>query len=138
VTPFCCDCHNDQHFDLQSFLPGYLYTGALTIIQMEPRTKVQYRPTWERHALDMKLIAWIKEQVSHDKLYCAPYFILSKAKRETLVKAKFETITSPSTITHMLQETAEWERAWADKLYSLICDFQKTRPPKPVKGMNQS
>ena len=133
MTPFCCDRHNDNSFKLESLLPGYLYTGAITIIQVEPRTQASYRPTWERHALDLALISWVKEQVAHDRLCRPAHFILSKARREVLVKTKFEKIVSPSAIAQILQETAEWERAWAGKIYNLLREFQNNRPPKPVK-----
>jgi hypothetical protein len=102
---------------------------------MGPRIQVRYRPTWERHALDLKLISWVAEQVSHDRLLRSPYDILSRLKREILVKTKFETITSSSTITQILEETTEWESAWAEKIYKVLCEFQQNRPPKPVRDL---
>ena len=128
MTPFCCDRHNDG-FSLQDFLPSDLFTQAITIITVDPRTRTQntFRPPGERHDLDEKLIAWINMEVSHDELCRAPYDILSDANREKLVKATFDSINSVAAISQLLGETAEWEEEWAHKLHVQIVEYQESR-----------
>ena len=122
MTPYCCDRHNDG-FSLQAFLPSDLFTQAITIITVDPRTRTQntFRPPGERHDLDEKLIAWINMEVSHDELCRAPYDILSDANREKLVKAAFDSINSVAAISQLLGEE------WAHKIHMQIVEFQESR-----------
>jgi len=133
ITPFCCDRHNDG-FSLEAELPGFLYTGAVTIIPGEAKTQTRYRPKWERPALDHLLITWVENEVRQDKLLRAPYDILSRTQRDILQRTLFQKITSPSIIARILDETPEWEEEWAAKIYRIVCDYQLVRTPKPPKA----
>ena len=116
-------------------MPGYLFRGAISTAVTEAKTSNRYRPTWERHALDMRLIAFVVLEHSQDSLsaFRAPYDILSRAQREMLVRTQFSIITSASTITSILDESSEWGEEWAEKIYKVICDYQLVRPSKPRK-----
>ena len=133
ITPSCCDRHNDS-FNLEGFFPGYLYTGAVTsIVPAETKVPHRYRPKWERPALDQLLISWVENEARHDKLLRSPDDILSRAQRDTLQRAVYSTIASPSAITRILNESLEWEEEWASKFFKIICDYQPVRTPKPLK-----
>ena len=139
ITPFCCDhCdHDGETFKLEDFLPGYLFQGAISATTSEPKVVNRYCPTWERHELDLQLIAWVEHQHSQDpySAFCAPYDILSQAQRDTLVLTQFLAITSTSSITEILNESSEWGKEWAEKIYTVICNYQTVQPPKPHKNI---
>jgi hypothetical protein len=120
---------------LEDYVPGYLFLGAISTVVTDAKTSNRYRPTWERHALDLHLIAFVKLEHSQDALsaFCAAYDILSRAQREMLVRTQFLTITSASSITSILDESFEWSEEWAEKIYKVICDYQLVRPSKPHK-----
>ena len=115
-------------------MPGYLFRGA---ISAAPETKPpnRYCPTWERHELDLRLIAWVEYEHSQDRysIFRAPYDILSRAQRDLLVCTQISAITAPSSITKILDETSEWEAEWAEKLYKVIWEYQAVRLSKPRK-----
>jgi hypothetical protein len=115
-------------------MPGYLFRGAISAAS-ETKPPNRYRPTWERHELDLRLIAWVEYEHSQDtcSVFRAPYDILSRAQRDLLVRTQFSAITALSSITKILDETSEWEEEWAEKIYRVICDYQTTRPSKPRK-----
>jgi hypothetical protein len=120
---------------LEDYLPGYLFRGAISAIASETKPPNRYRPTWERHGLDIRLIAWIEHEMSLDpySAFRAPYDILSRAQRDMLVRTQFSLISSASTVTKILGETSEWDEEWAEKVYNIICDYQVVRPSKPCK-----
>jgi hypothetical protein len=134
ITPFCCDRH-DNGFSLEAELPGFLYTGAINIVPAQTKVHKRYRLTWERPALDELLITWVEAEVRQDKLLRPQYDILSRAQRETLQRTMYSSITSPSVIAQILDETPEWEEEWAAKIYKIICDYQLVRTPKPPRAM---
>ena len=115
-------------------MPGYLFKGAIPAAS-ETKPSNRYRPTWERHGLDLLLIAWVEYEHSQDTClaFRAPYDILSRAQRDVLVRTQYQAITSSSSITKILDETSEWEEEWAEKIYKIICDYQLVRPSKPRK-----
>lgn len=116
-------------------MPGYLFRGAISTVASEAKISNRYRPTWERHALDLRLIAFVELEHSRDLLSAvrAPYDILSLAQREILVRTQYSLITCASSITSILDETSEWAEEWAEKIYRVICDYQLVRPSKPRK-----
>ena len=134
-TPFCCDRRHDDDFSLEAELPGFLYTGAIDITPVQIKAQERYRPTWERPALDELLIAWVENEVRQDRLLRPAYHILSLAQRDTLQRTIYSSITSPSAIAQILDETPEWEEEWAAKIYKIICDYQPVRTPKPSNVM---
>jgi hypothetical protein len=77
----------------------------------ETKLPNRYRPTWERHELDLRLIALVEYEHSQDtcSAFRTPYDILSRAQRDLLVRTQFSAITAPSSITKILDETSEWE-----------------------------
>jgi hypothetical protein len=115
-------------------MPGYLFRGAISAVS-EAKASNRYRPTWERHGLDLQLISWVAYEHSRDtcSAFRAPYDILSRAQRDVLVRTQFSAITSATSITKILDETPEWEEEWAAKIYKVICDYQVVRPSKPRK-----
>ena len=115
-------------------MPGYLFQGAISATSETKPTNC-YRPTWERHGLDLLLITWVENEHSQDtcSAFRAPYDILSRAQRDVLVRTQFSAITSASSITKILDETSEWEEEWAAKVYKVICDYQVVQLSKPRK-----
>ena len=113
-------------------MPGHLFRGAISAVS-ETKASNRYRPTWERHELDLLLISWVEYEHSQDTLsaFRAPYDILSRAQRDVLVRTQYPVITSASSITKILNESSEWEEEWAEKIYKIICDYQLVRPSRP-------
>lgn len=56
---------------------------------------------------------------------CAMYDILSFKQRSILVRAPEKSISSPSQIVRMLEETEEWGEEWANALFLLISEYDK-------------
>lgn len=136
ITPFCCDrCPCDgNRFNLEDYMPGHLFKGLISTAS-ETKPSNRFRPTWERHGLDLLLIAWVEYEHSQDPFsaFRTPYDILSRTQRDLLVRTQYSAITSASSITNILNETSEWEEEWAEKIYNVIRDYQLVRPPKPRK-----
>ena len=115
-------------------MPGYIFKGEISAA-LETKPSNCYRPTWERHGLDLLLITWVEYEHSQDNCsaFRAPYDILSRAQRDVLVRTQYQAITSASSNTKILNETSEWDEEWTEKNYKVICDYQLVRPSKPRK-----
>ncbi|KAF4618102.1 hypothetical protein D9613_012643 [Agrocybe pediades] len=129
---FCCDRHDDG-FSLEAELPNWLYRGAEFISEsgISKGTQARYRPKYERPALDRLLMDWVQNMVAEDRLLRAPYDILSLAQRDKIQRVPFKDISSPSTIRQLLDETEEWEKEWAGKIFQIIHDYEPVRTGKP-------
>ena len=133
MAEFCCDRHGDG-FCLQKYLPSFLYAGAISIIPAESKRATRNRPTWEREALDERLVSWAASQIGKPGIpYRQPYDILSDTQRDVLIKAGTQKFISPSAIVGLLDESSEWAALWSEDLYKLICEYQDVRTPKPSK-----
>jgi hypothetical protein len=129
-TPFCCDRHDDDIFDLEDFLPGPLYTGNLfssSVKRKKPAPRKTYCPTVERPDLDKRLIKWLNEANENDHLrgFRATYDILSDHNRFLLGHASPKELKSPADITKLLGETAEWGSEWAALIFAEIRSYDK-------------
>ena len=137
-TPFCCDRHEDDVFDLNDFLPSLLYTAALTTTltkRKAPAPRVKRRMVKDRQALDLRLIQWLISASENDPL-CgvrSVVDILSDHNRAMLICANPASLSSPHTITKLLDETEEWAEEWSAQLLGVIHQYDKELAASGVK-----
>lgn len=116
-------------FSLASLLPGPLFDPQATTdedIVLKATVRNKYRPTMERPQFEFYLNEWLTDVTNNDPLsFCRPpHLILSNAQRTTLIKTKAADITSPESITSILQESKDWDDEWAGKIYDVFMKFQ--------------
>ena len=126
-TIFCCDRHGDNVFDLDDFVPGSVFNSfANTAVKCKdpPTAHSKNCPVKQRHMLDDHLIKWLITTTQSDGSR-AGCDILSDQNCSLLVRAPPNSLHSPSHITQLLDETAEWEKDWAALLLEVISMYDK-------------
>ena len=90
---------------------------------MKPNPK--YRKTKDQPALDYRLIEWLKVEHATDSLRAVrpPHLIPSQTQCLNLMRVHPTKITSPSDITALIEESAEWGDEWADKIFKVLVSF---------------
>jgi hypothetical protein len=75
--------------------------------------------------LDYRLVEWLKVEHAADSLsdVCPPHLILSQTQHLNLTHVHPKKINSPSDITSLLNESAEWGDEWAVKLFKVLVSF---------------
>jgi hypothetical protein len=124
--PWCCNRHNNE-FDLQSLVPGPIFSGVDTAITqaIKRKRRITNRPVDERMALASILHTW--QLTKHSKDHLAPvrplFYILSDYSINKLAKLPMSKDISPASITEALDETLEWSKEFADEICLAIRDF---------------
>lgn len=120
-------------FDLQDCLPGTIFvepppdnaTDTTSLKQKKP-AKV-YCPVKDRSPLDFCLIQFLECEDASCPL-CAfrlLYFILSDTQHMKLVCANPKEIKSMEDVQHILEESDQWRLKWAEKLYTVVMDYER-------------
>ncbi|THV02963.1 P-loop containing nucleoside triphosphate hydrolase protein [Dendrothele bispora CBS 962.96] len=128
-TPFCCDAH-ENGFDLESFLPSKLYTPLSTMDTDTDTIKTQKTKrcsTATQDALTKRLESW-RINMHNGDMYAAVrpiYYILPDSHIKLLVAQLPHSIRSGYNVTYLLEQTYEWGKLWADKIYRVIARFDQ-------------
>ena len=110
---------------MPDFLPGTLYKTTREKRKADSQangTSAKLRPKADRIILDNKIIEWLKAEIAQDYLGRPYYYILSDNQKRTLVRIASKDLHSSTTITEALEETEEWGRQWAGKLFDLMVE----------------
>ena len=116
-------------FNLEDYLPSPLLVST-TSEDPTPKAKKtynKYRPTKERPTLEYRLFKWLEHEHSIDFLRSTrhPSLILSHNQRLTLIRTHPSKITTPKSITTILDQSPEWAEEWAEKIFSVIAKFNE-------------
>ena len=121
-------CSTCKTFFLVLFLWSHLLTTQMTPHPSNKKKPAKvYRPVKDRCPLDFHLIQFLEHEDASCLLraFQPPYFIPSDTQCMKLVRANPKEIKSVEDVQHILEESDQWRLKWAEKLYTVVMDYER-------------